>query len=94
MNLLFRYVETFERRANVAFRDARERDICMQQAEIELLAHPEKGDLMPRCGGARKLRLALPGRGKRGGGARSTSTFQRVSESISCCSTPTAICRR
>jgi hypothetical protein len=30
-------------------------------------ANPEVGDLMPETGGVRKLRWALPGRGKRGG---------------------------
>ena len=30
-------------------------------------ANPESGDLMPATGGVRKLRWALPGRGKRGG---------------------------
>jgi len=30
-------------------------------------ANPEAGDLMPETGGVRKLRWALPGRGKRGG---------------------------
>jgi hypothetical protein len=35
----------------------------------ELLAEPEKGDVMPGCGGLRKLRIADPkrGKGKRGG---------------------------
>ena len=30
-------------------------------------ANPEAGDLIPEAGGIRKLRWALPGRGKRGG---------------------------
>src|SRR5262245_33811850 len=35
----------------------------------DLLADPERGDVMPGCGGLRKLRIADPkrGRGKRGG---------------------------
>jgi hypothetical protein len=35
----------------------------------ELLQHPDKGDVMPGCGGLRKLRIAHPNRrkGKRGG---------------------------
>ena len=35
----------------------------------ELLANPDKGDVMPGCGGLRKVRCADPsrGRGKRGG---------------------------
>lgn len=32
-----------------------------------LLANPARGDLIPGGGGIRKLRHALPGRGKRGG---------------------------
>ena len=32
-----------------------------------LAANPESGDLIPETGGVRKLRWALPGRGKRGG---------------------------
>ena len=36
----------------------------------DLLNHPDAGDVMPGCGGLRKLRIADPGRGKgkRGGG--------------------------
>ena len=35
---------------------------------VEFLGtNPEAGDLMPETGGVRKLRWALPGRGKRGG---------------------------
>jgi hypothetical protein len=32
-----------------------------------IAANPESGDLIPETGGVRKLRWALPGRGKRGG---------------------------
>ena len=32
-----------------------------------LLVDPEAGDLMPRCGGARKVRVAAKSHGKRGG---------------------------
>lgn len=35
--------------------------------QAELLEDPEKGDLMRGSGGLRKLRWALPGRGKRSG---------------------------
>ena len=35
--------------------------------QAELLQDPEKGDLMRGSGGLRKLRWAVPGRGKRGG---------------------------
>lgn len=32
-----------------------------------LAANPTAGDIMPGCGGARKLRIAKPGKGKSGG---------------------------
>jgi len=32
-----------------------------------LAANPTAGDVMPGCGGARKLRVARPGKGKSGG---------------------------
>lgn len=35
--------------------------------QAELAANPEAGDVIPEMGGLRKVRLALPGRGKRGG---------------------------
>lgn len=37
-------------------------------AVVDLIAaNPEAGEIMPGCGGARKLRVAKPGRGKSGG---------------------------
>jgi len=33
-------------------------------------ANPEAGEIIPETGGVRKIRWALAGRGKRGGGAR------------------------
>lgn len=33
----------------------------------DLAESPDKGDLLVGCGGVRKVRLALPGRGKSGG---------------------------
>lgn len=39
-----------------------------QQSVVDLIAAaPETGDIMPGCGGARKLRVARPGGGKSGG---------------------------
>ncbi|HEX4955914.1 MAG TPA: type II toxin-antitoxin system RelE/ParE family toxin [Thermoanaerobaculia bacterium] len=35
--------------------------------QLALALRPEQGPLIPRSGGLRKLRWALPGRGKRGG---------------------------
>lgn len=36
------------------------------ELQIELCQSPEKGDLIPKTGGARKVRMRLPHRGKRG----------------------------
>ncbi|MEC9067810.1 MAG: type II toxin-antitoxin system RelE/ParE family toxin [Pseudomonadota bacterium] len=39
-----------------------------REAVVALIAeNPEAGEIMPGCGGARKLRFAKPGRGKSGG---------------------------
>ncbi|WP_374942327.1 type II toxin-antitoxin system RelE/ParE family toxin [Sphingomonas sp.] len=39
-----------------------------QQAIVDMIAaNPEAGEIMPGCGGARKLRVARPGGGKSGG---------------------------
>jgi len=39
-----------------------------QQMVVDLIAaNPEAGEIMPGCGGARKLRVARPGGGKSGG---------------------------
>lgn len=42
-------------------------DDAMRHVELELLEDPESGDLIQGTGGVRKVRAALPGRGKRGG---------------------------
>lgn len=47
----------------------------------QLLLAPARGDLIPGSGGLRKLRLALPGRGKRGG-ARVIYYWHRSAERI------------
>ena len=38
-----------------------------RQSQLLLMANPDAGALIPRSGGLRKIRLELPGRGKRGG---------------------------
>ncbi|MBP3391611.1 MAG: type II toxin-antitoxin system RelE/ParE family toxin [Clostridia bacterium] len=43
-------------------------DDDLKQLEELLLANPLSGDVMQGTGGARKLRIQLEGRGKRGGG--------------------------
>ncbi len=35
--------------------------------QARLLANPDAGDLIPRSGGLRKIRVGVAGRGKRGG---------------------------
>lgn len=52
-------------------RDAKR--VGLSEEERELLVdffaeHPEAGDLIPGTGGARKVRIAIKGKGKRGGG--------------------------
>jgi hypothetical protein len=42
-------------------------DEALRQIEITLLVQPRTGDVIAGTGGIRKLRAALPGRGKRGG---------------------------
>lgn len=48
------------------------KDAGMQDSELADIAtyiaeNPTAGDIMPGCGGARKLRYAKPGKGKSGG---------------------------
>lgn len=38
-----------------------------REFQSDLAANPEAGNVIPGLGGLRKIRLALPGRGKRGG---------------------------
>ncbi|MBX3033222.1 MAG: type II toxin-antitoxin system RelE/ParE family toxin [Bdellovibrionaceae bacterium] len=38
----------------------------IRMIQMEILKHPEDGDLLQGCGGVRKMRVALPGQGKRG----------------------------
>ncbi|MGH8018725.1 MAG: type II toxin-antitoxin system RelE/ParE family toxin [Opitutaceae bacterium] len=42
-------------------------DDAYRNFQNDLLADPERGDLMVGCRGLRKARMALPGRGKSGG---------------------------
>jgi mRNA-degrading endonuclease RelE of RelBE toxin-antitoxin system len=38
-----------------------------RKLQLRLVANPDCGDLIPRSGGLRKIRLGVAGRGKRGG---------------------------
>jgi hypothetical protein len=49
--------------------------------ELQLLAMPERGKVIPGTGGVRKLRIALPGRGK-SGGARILYVFAAGDEQL------------
>lgn len=49
-----------------------------RQFQADLAANPETGDVIPGLGGLRKVRLALPGRGKRGGARVLYLLFMRV----------------
>jgi hypothetical protein len=42
-------------------------DTELLHLQLELCQNPEKGDLILKTGGARKIRMNLPHRGKRGG---------------------------
>ncbi len=53
---------TFSRQADKLFREDEKRELINFLAE-----NPLAGDEIPGTGGVRKLRFAVPGRGKRGG---------------------------
>jgi len=58
----FVYLAPYERFAKHEIPDEVERAF-----EAEIVQDPEVGRLVPGLGGVRKVRVALPGRGKRGG---------------------------
>jgi hypothetical protein len=64
MNLLFVEMPGFTREA-----EPRLHQEALRALQQELLLDPEKGDVMPGCGGLRKMRFSDPsrGKGKRGG---------------------------
>lgn len=59
--LEFVFLPSFERSAAGVLTDKEIRDL-----ELELLENPHAGAVVAGTGGVRKVRLALPGRGKRG----------------------------
>ena len=42
-------------------------DTAYLRFQRELLREPDRGEVIPHAGGLRKVRMRLPGRGKRGG---------------------------
>lgn len=65
--LTFVYAPLFDQTAAAVYRTPPERDAYMAVAQNELLANPKRGPVIRGLGGARKLRVARPGRGKSGG---------------------------
>lgn len=61
-SLSFVYHPTFDRTAEGVLTDEQ-----MIAVEEMLMADPRRGDVIQDTGGARKLRAAMPGRGKSGG---------------------------
>ena len=61
MNLAFVYLTSFERTAAGVLTDDE-----MWAVELQLLANPRSGAVVSGTGGVRKLRVAVPGQGKRG----------------------------
>jgi hypothetical protein len=61
VNLAFVYLATFERTVAGVLTDD-----DMWSVELQLLANPRAGTVVPGTGGVRKLRVAMPGQGKRG----------------------------
>ena len=61
MNLAFIYLTSFERTAASILTDDE-----MWTVELQVLANPRAGTVVPGTGGVRKPRVAVPGQGKRG----------------------------
>ena len=72
----FVWLPAFEESAEGLFGDAERRAL-----EMELLETPTKGPVIAGTGGVRKIRVALPGRGKRGA-ARVIYYFRGARERI------------
>ena len=75
MRIAFRELRRF---TDKFFSIAEEEDLTRLQAELG--SNPEKGEVIPGAGGARKVRIGIRGRGKRGG-AR-VIYFVRVSRDV------------
>lgn len=51
----------------------------LRRLQNDLAANPEAGDVIPGMGGLRKIRMPIPGRGKRGGARVLHLVFLRAS---------------
>jgi hypothetical protein len=56
-------------------------DDAMMRLEVRLMDNPRAGTVIRNCGGARKLRMDIPGRG-RSGGARIVYVYVEMRETI------------
>lgn len=74
--LEFVYLGLFERTADGVLDDEDRRHL-----ENDLLENPRRGEVQPGTGGVRKVRVALEGRGKRGG-ARVAYLYVETRETI------------
>lgn len=64
--LKFTRTPEYERQLSRIVSNSEERDSVERAFEETICENPEAGDLVKGTGGVRKLRVALPGRGKRG----------------------------
>ncbi len=55
----------------------------IERLENEIAAHPEAGDVIQGLSGARKIRFAMRGKGKRGGGRAIYVVVWRVDTRLS-----------
>lgn len=79
-SLSFVYHPTFDRTAEGVLTDEQ-----MIAVEEMLMADPRRGDVIQDTGGARKLRAAMPGRGK-SGGARLIYIYIEIGAALHSCS--------
>jgi hypothetical protein len=58
---------TFKKALEAIASNAHDARVMRAAIDEAIVSSPEAGDVIPGTGGARKLRVAVPGRGKRGG---------------------------
>ena len=62
LSLIFLETPVFTRQIKELVGDDQYREL-----QLRLVAYPDAGDLIPRSGGLRKIRMGVSGRGRRGG---------------------------